>query len=92
MGKWLYKIPEKYATSLRDAIDDGDAEAVQGYLLGVCKWIIDNIPELADKAEDIFDQVYYMDSDEDEDFEENLDYALEDFYDLCDSYRIWIPL
>ena len=94
MGKWRYKIPVEYASSLRDACDEGDALEAQGALLAVLAWIKDNIPEIV-SAESLYDDVTMVDDsdfDSTEEFADEIDSYLSDFYDMCDMYRIWIPI
>ncbi len=93
MGKWRYKIPEDYASSLRDACDEGDAVEAQGALLGVLFWMREHIPEII-SVERLFEDVSAIDEsdfDSSDDFADELDYYLSEFYDICDTYRVWIP-
>lgn len=88
-GKWNYTLEN--GSALRSAIDDGD-------LLGVCAMLQCCYQELAEKGiiddydcQEACDDIDAIDLD-DEDAEDELDYYLSDFYDLCDNLRVWIPL
>lgn len=93
MVKWQYRI--KSGSKLREAIDNEDEEQVVKCLL-LC--YLELHSKLSDedkewKGYDIEDAIeilsfYVIDPDD----EDNVDYYLEEFYDICDDLRAWIEL
>lgn len=86
---WSYTI--KSGAKLRRAIEDEDYEAVKEAL-------IDCYSELFNEGlidEDDYDRwtsdIEFLDSDS-EDAEDEFDYELNDFYDLCDNLNVWVAL
>lgn len=88
-GRWNYQL--KHGSALRNAINSGDAEDVLDQLLK-------SYEELRDEGlidEDDFERYtgdFEMYDVDDEDFEDDIDYELDDFYDLCDNIGVWITL
>ena len=100
-GKWIYTL--KAGKSLRSAIDDEDYDSVLTELKSCWKEINNNFPEEFDESdldevlEDIDnerDNLYnYEDYDMDfEDVEDNINYLLNDLYDFCDAFNIWVEI
>ena len=86
-AKWLYKVPGE---SLHSAIEAADIEAVKAAaieLLGGCESFFD--PDGQDyviiELEDLID-----DFEEVEENEEDVDELLDELYDFCDGYNIFI--
>lgn len=92
MAKWNYELSEKTARFLRNAIRDDDFLAVCVALQQAYQEINEMCPEYYDEydlQEDI-EEIDYIDT-EDAYAEDEINYALNDFYDLCDNLRIWVP-
>lgn len=96
MAMWKYTITN--GTALREAIEDGSTEETVKCLAKCYKELISKLYK-GDKEDfeyDIEDTIYTLDSyefssDYEED-EENIDYYLAEFYDICDSVRAFISL
>ena len=85
--RWSYKL--KSGKALRQAVDDEDYDAVKDGLIAAYKEINEAMPEYFDESDleqAIFD-LEGLDLDEDE-----LNFALNDFYDLCDNLGIWVDM
>ena len=99
MGRWIYTL--KSGEALRNAIEDDDYDKVLD-LLAVClKEINAKFPddyedyELEDDLEDIENQRDNLENYADydmtyEDVEDEINYLLDKFYDLCDGLRVWV--
>ena len=85
--KWNYTL--KSGKALRQAIADEDYEAVKERLIAAYKEINEAMPDIYDEDDLAYDisNLEVMDLDEDE-----IDYALSDFYDLCDNLGIWVDI
>ena len=93
MAKWRYTIESGKA--LREAIEDGDIERTVRCLYRCFK-------ELYDKMSDEDKDYYQFDIedtmeilklyDEEYDDEDNVNYYLEEFYNICDDVRAWVPM
>lgn len=89
-ARWDYTL--KCGSALRKAIHDGNVQEVINQLWNGYKElkqadIIDDW-QYDSYTEDLIDSEYW---DEDE-LEDNADWALNNFYDLCDNANVWIPL
>lgn len=99
MGKWIYTL--KNGTSLRSAIDDGDLDQVLDCLADCFREILQALPDYYDDS-DLESDLESIENARDNlehyeeydmslsDVEEEVDSLLNDFYDLCDSYGIWV--
>ena len=94
---WEYKIPVNIVKDLADASDVGDLNGMSDGLIKCYKWINENVPDdLYDEDNFESDEEYLSGlkieyfEDEDE-LEEEIDYAIDNFYDLCDALSIWVP-
>lgn len=86
---WKYTLP--YGKDLRAAIDDGDLENLKDYLKLSILWVAANVSDVVSSDyDDLIEDLDFLDINEDDDVEEQLDYILNEFYDLCDTYRVWI--
>lgn len=91
MSKWEYTITNGKA--LHVAINTEDEQLVVKCLLACYKELYDKLTD-EDKdwkgwdIEDYMDALNYIDLDD----VGNLDYALDDFYNICDDLRAWITL
>lgn len=93
MARWEYELSKDTAKFLRDSIRDEEYEAVCVALQQAYQEINEMCPDLYDEDDlwrDIED-IDYIDTD-DMDAEDEIDYELSKFYDLCDALRIWIPI
>lgn len=89
--KWQYTVPETLAERFRTAIEDEDYEAVCDAFIDVCTWIQVNVPDAEYDMDSLLDESELWDTD-DEDFEDEMNYCLDELFDICDAYRIWIPV
>lgn len=93
MANWIYTINNGKA--LYEAIDDEDIQLVVKCLLRCYKELYSKLSE-EDKAWKGFDiedtieilTLYNIDPDD----EDDVDYYLEEFYDICDDLRAWIAI
>ena len=86
MAKWEYTL--RCGKDLRDAIHAGDT-------FGVLDALHDCYDELYDEGFiDDYDYESWTEEldDVDPDDEDEVDYQLNEFYDLCDNIRVWIPM
>ena len=99
MAEWRYTL--KNGKALREAIEDEDFAAVLDNLAKCCTEIYDKFPDeywqYDDDIEDISNQMDNLENYEDydmtyEDVEDEINYLLSNFYDLCDGLRIWVEL
>jgi len=101
MAGWKYRLESGKA--LRQAIDMEDYEKVVEGLRCLYREIHKVVPEMYDEDDlqntmDDLDMlegtVYgYQEEDVDEDeLVEEIDYALGEVYDLCDTYRLWVEV
>ena len=103
--EWKYDLG-KTATALRSAIyqSDEDADGCLATLnaLRACyAKVKEMLPaedyeyefaEMEEEMEIIRSGIEFGDEEDLENCVENTDYALAQFYDLCDAYRIWVTL
>ena len=93
MVKWDYTLTS--GKWLRDAIEDGDEQLVVKCLLRCYKELYGKLTD-EDKEwrgydiEDTIEILTFYEIDPDD--EDNIDYYLEEFYDLCDELRAWVAL
>lgn len=87
---WKYDLNRSIATRLRSAIRNEDAEGVKDALLDACESLKRLDKDFKYDMKNIEDELSLHDPDED-DFMESIDYILDNFYDICDDNRIWIP-
>ena len=86
---WNYTL--KSGIALRDAIDSEDTDEILKQLEKCYIELLTN--DIIDQQEYDYsvNQLYIIDPD-DEYAEDEIDYQLNDFYDLCDNLDVWIPL
>ena len=90
MANWIYTI--KGGKALHEAIESEDVQLVTKCLLKCYKELYDKLSEEDKewKGFDIEDAIELLASyDEDSD---DVDYYLDEFYDLCDDLRAWITI
>ena len=93
MGRWNYTL--RFGKNLRDAIDAGDVEAVVKCLIACYRELLIKLSD-EDKEWWQFDieesieilMLYVIDPDD----EDNVDYYLEEFYNICDSVGAWVAM
>ncbi len=87
--KWNYTLTA--GKGLRSAIGDGDAQMVLLHLIVCYRELLDakciDTDDYEHYTEEVRQCVYGAEIDEDE-----VDYELSEFYDLCDALRVWIPV
>ena len=93
MAKWVYTLTTGKA--LHNAIHEEDVQLVVKCLIACYKELNSQLTD-EDKEwrgydiEDAIETLTYCDADEAED--DDIDYYLDDFYNLCDELRAWITL
>lgn len=93
MAQWNYTI--KWGKRLREAIEAEDEIIVAKCLIACYRELLNKLSD-EDKEDyefDINDSIeiltFYVADPDDED---NIDYYLEEFYDICDDVRAWIAI
>lgn len=100
-NRWTYTL--KSGKALREAIDNDDNLATLEALKACWQEIHDNYPDsyddydlerdLADIENEMDNIMNFDDYDlTDEDIEDNINYMLDNLYDFCDGYNIWVEL
>lgn len=86
--KWQYNL--KSGKALRKAISNGNIEDVKKALINSYKEINKVMPDEFDnmELEQVLIDLDYIDTNEES--SDEWDFALSDFYDLCDNLNIWI--
>lgn len=87
--QWQYTL--KSGSLLRDAIDEGDLQQVQSVLIDCYDELHNNNLIDDDDYESYIEDVRMLDA-SDEDAEDEFDYQLNEFYDLCDNLNVWVAL
>lgn len=87
--KWNYVLAG--GRDLRKAIDEGDVQAVVLHLESCYKELLK--AGLIDEYDyDRFEDEAHLSLYGDEIDEDDVDYEMSEFYDLCDALRVWIPV
>ena len=91
MAKWEYTL--RNGKALHEAIENEDEQLVVAFLKICYKELYDQLSD-EDKEWKGFDIIDNMDALDviDLDDEDNINDALDEFYDLCDELRAWITL
>ena len=91
MAKWNYTITS--GTALRGAINSEDTEQVVDCLVQCYQELLNKLSEEDKewKQWDIEDTIEFLSGSEDLD-EDDINYYLEEFYDLCDDLRAFVAL
>ena len=93
MAQWNYTI--KWGKQLREAITAEDTELVVRCLLACYRELLNKLSD-EDKdwkqfdIEDTIENLTYYDADPDD--EDDVNYYLEEFYDICDEIGAWIAI
>ena len=95
MGMWKYTI--NFGTALREAIEDGNTEETVECLSKCYEELMSKLSktdkeDLKYEIEDTIDMLNSYEFSSDEEDEENIDYYLAEFYDICDSVRAFVSL
>lgn len=97
MGKWAVTLNSGKA--LREAIDEEDIIKCFECLKACYQELHDKLPDtftdvdLDMALEDVDMQLSDLeDPDASEDAEDELNYLLDDFYDLCDNLNVWVGM
>ena len=87
-GKWDKTLDTDIAKRLRTAVDEENSRDVLDALKDGYYWIAqqDDFSYDETDAENDTEDFDYIDDDEEE-----VNYKLNEFYDLCDALRIWVP-
>lgn len=91
MAKWNYTI--KQGTALRQAIDNDDIEETIVCLYQCYQELLSKLSDEDKewKQYDIEDTIEFLGNSEDLD-EDEVNYYLEEFYDLCDDLRAFVAI
>ena len=104
MIKWDYNlsIKGKYLRELIQLDDSSkeNGEKILNQIIVCCQYLQTHLldkdrgwyeDELEDMIEDCEDTKYYLDEFDEDNNEDNINDALQEFYDLMDEMRVWIP-
>ena len=91
MAKWNYTL--RFGKNLREAIEAEDAEMVVKYLIACYRELHNKLSdEDRDWKEfDIEDGIECLETYDGED-EDEIDYYLAEFYDICDELGAWVAI
>lgn len=94
---WEYKIPINIIKDLADAVEVDNLNGKSEGLIKIYAWLKDNLPDDLYNEDNYESDEEYLSGlkveyfeDEDE-LENEIDYAIEEFYDMCDNLGIWVP-
>ena len=105
MARWEYDL-KTMGKNLRDYINEGDSskehcETILDQMIRCCNYLLENLTnddrnwyemDLEELIQDCDDTRYYLDEDDYESNEDNINDVLTTFYDLMDSLRVWVAL
>lgn len=105
MSKWEYDL-KFHGTALRELVVEGDSskencEKILQQISNCCEYLQKTITEedkewyefdLEELIQDCEDTKCYLDEDDYESNEDNINDVLTTFYDLMDSMRVWVAL
>lgn len=89
---WKYNLPTDLSQQLRSAVYEGDTNTIVSILEQALTWVVNTVPGLDEDdmyVSDIRDDLSYVDETS---TEEDIDYILSNFYNLCDAERVWIAI
>ena len=75
---------------VRKAIDDGNIELIIPQLIAICEKYAKKKWDFAEDYERMAEDLKEIDIEDLE--EDDVDFYLHDFYDLCDSARVWLDI
>ena len=93
MAQWNYTL--RWGKQLREAIYEEDAEMVVKCLIACYRELLNKLSD-EDREdyeydiEDTIEILTYYEADPDD--EDDIDYYLSEFYDICDELRAWIEI
>ena len=93
MAKWNYTL--RFGKNLREAIEAEDVEAIVKCLIACYRELLNKLSD-EDKdwkqfdIEETIEILTYYEADPDD--EDDIDYYLSEFYDICDDVRAWIAI
>lgn len=85
---WVMKCTE--FKGVRKAIDDGNIKLIIPQLIAICEKYAKKEWDFAEDYERMSEDLREVDAEELD--EEDVDFYLHDFYDLCDSARVWLDI
>jgi predicted translin family RNA/ssDNA-binding protein len=105
MAKWDYNLSHK-GSYLRELINNDDSskencENILNQIIVCCQYLQTKLSDedrdcyeydLEEMVEDCEDTKAYLDEFDEESNEDNINDMLEQFYDLMDTMRVWIPV
>ena len=89
MARWNKTCKE--FTSVREAINNEDGAGIMNGILAICMKYAKQKWEFADYFDELAYELEVAIEDNEYD-SEDIDYYLSEFYDLCDSARVWLAL
>ena len=91
MAQWNYTL--KWGKQLHEAIEVEDAEMVVKCLIACYRELLNKLSDDDRdwKGSDIEDAILCLES-YDEDYEDEIDDYLAEFYDICDDVRAWVAI
>lgn len=91
MAKWNYTL--RFGKNLREAIDAEDVEAVVKCLIACYRELLNKLSDEDKewKEFDIDDGISCLEA-YDGDDEDEIDYYLSEFYDICDDVGAWVAI
>lgn len=85
MARWLKKCTS--FVEVRKAVDDCDLEKIQKLLVAICDAYAKENWDFADDFASFKEEIEEADVEDEE-----IDYCLSNFYDLCDNARVWLDI
>lgn len=93
-SRWEYSLEN--GSALRSAINDYDSEETLIQLKNSYRELLEagkiDEDDFESYTEDIDIVLEDMDYTDEEEFEDQVNYELDEFYSLCDNIGVWIPL
>lgn len=88
MARWIKKCNE--FTKVRELIDAEETTKILPALLDICKKYANEEWDFADDFDRLAEDLEFIGDDELD--EDDIDFYLSEFYDLCDSARVWLEI
>ena len=89
---WKYNLTTDLSQQLRSGVYEGDTNTIVSVLEQALTWVVSTVPDLDEDdvyVSEIRDDLSYVDETS---TEEDIDYILSNFYNLCDAERVWIAI
>ena len=90
MARWNKTCKE--FKDVREMIDNCDTDGIMKSLIKICDKYSKADDDFADDFEELMDEMQIEYEDNPEFGEDECDYQLSEFYDLCDAARVWLGL